>query len=92
MWHVSSRSAVATLQTAIHLLLTYLQPVMVDETPDLQDRGRDGLKTQTETVPPLTLSLSLSIPPYPFTSSTSLPFAIPTLSFPFPVSPPPYNG
>ena len=24
MWHVSSRSCVATLQTAIHLLLTYL--------------------------------------------------------------------
>ena len=24
MWHVSSRSGVATLQTAIHLLLTYL--------------------------------------------------------------------
>jgi len=26
MWHVSSRSGVATLQTAIHLLLTYLLP------------------------------------------------------------------
>ena len=25
MWHVSSRSDVATLRTAIHLLLTYLQ-------------------------------------------------------------------
>ena len=25
MWHVSSRSGVATLRTAIHLLLTYLQ-------------------------------------------------------------------
>ena len=25
MWHVSSRSCVATLRTAIHLLLTYLQ-------------------------------------------------------------------
>jgi len=24
MWHVSSRSCVATLRTAIHLLLTYL--------------------------------------------------------------------
>ena len=24
MWHVSSRSSVATLRTAIHLLLTYL--------------------------------------------------------------------
>jgi len=24
MWHVSSRSGVATLRTAIHLLLTYL--------------------------------------------------------------------
>jgi len=27
MWHVSSRSGVATLRTAIHLLLTYLLPV-----------------------------------------------------------------
>jgi len=26
MWHVSSRSGVATLRTAIHLLLTYLLP------------------------------------------------------------------
>ena len=26
MWHVSSRSGVATLRTAIHLLLTYLRP------------------------------------------------------------------
>ena len=26
MWHVSSRSGVATLRTAIHLLLTYLTP------------------------------------------------------------------
>ena len=29
MWHVSSRSGVATLQTAIHLLLTYLPQVHV---------------------------------------------------------------
>jgi len=28
MWHVSSRSVVATLHTAIHLLLTYLLPVL----------------------------------------------------------------
>ena len=27
MWHMSSRSGVATLRTAIHLLLTYLLPV-----------------------------------------------------------------
>ena len=27
MWHVSSRSGVATLRTAIHLLLTYLLTV-----------------------------------------------------------------
>jgi len=34
MWHVSSRSGVATLRTAIHLLLTYLpttQPVEEEE-------------------------------------------------------------
>ena len=29
MWHVSSRSSVATLRTAIHLLLTYLKPVWI---------------------------------------------------------------
>ena len=28
MWHVSSRSGVATLRTAIHLLLTYLSACM----------------------------------------------------------------
>jgi len=28
MWHVSSRSGVATLRTAIHLLLTYLPVVL----------------------------------------------------------------
>ena len=31
MWHVSSRSGVATLRTAIHLLLTYL--LHIDFTP-----------------------------------------------------------
>jgi len=31
MWHVSSRSSVATLQTAIHLLLTYLLTQVVLE-------------------------------------------------------------
>jgi len=30
MWHVSSRSGVATLRTAIHLLLTYLLWVRLD--------------------------------------------------------------
>ena len=29
MWHVSSRSGVATLRTAVHLLLTYLLSVAV---------------------------------------------------------------
>jgi len=29
MWHVSSRSGVATLQTAINLLLTYLHTRLV---------------------------------------------------------------
>jgi len=31
MWHVSSRSGVATLRTAIHLLLTYLRIDVVSE-------------------------------------------------------------
>ena len=34
MWHVSSRSGVATLRTAIHLLLTYL--LTYDKTYDTQ--------------------------------------------------------
>ena len=34
MWHVSSRSGVATLRTAIHLLLTYLLTVASCECPD----------------------------------------------------------
>jgi len=29
MWHVSSRSGVATLQTAIHLLLTYITALIL---------------------------------------------------------------
>jgi len=28
MWHVSSRSGVATLRTAVHLLLTYTQSTL----------------------------------------------------------------
>jgi len=32
MWHVSSRSGVATLRTAIHLLLTYLLTEHFGET------------------------------------------------------------
>ena len=32
VWHVSSRSGVATLRTAIHLLLTYLLPYLLTST------------------------------------------------------------
>jgi len=32
MWHVSSRSGVATLRTAIHLLLTYLLTYLLTAT------------------------------------------------------------
>ena len=32
MWHVSSRSSVATLRTAIHLLLTYCSRVAVEQS------------------------------------------------------------
>ena len=31
IWHVSSRSGVATLRTAIHLLLTYLHMLILSE-------------------------------------------------------------
>jgi len=34
MWHVSSCSGVATLRTAIHLLLTYLLPYLQHEGLD----------------------------------------------------------
>ena len=37
MWHVSSRSGVATLRTAIHLLLTYLLTYLL--CPDNYSRG-----------------------------------------------------
>ena len=41
MWHVSSRSGVATLRTAIHLLLTYRcsQPALVDASADPAFKG-----------------------------------------------------
>ena len=35
MWHVSSRSGLATLRTAIHLLLTYLLTMAVALCPPL---------------------------------------------------------
>ena len=35
MWHVSSRSGVATLRTAMHLLLTYLLTLQGHERCDL---------------------------------------------------------
>ena len=44
MWHVSSRSGVATLQTAIHLLLTYLLTYRVGA-----DRMADGTQ-ELETI------------------------------------------
>ena len=40
MWHVSSRSGVATLRTAIHLLLTYL-PKMASNERCLSVESRD---------------------------------------------------
>jgi len=56
MWHVSSRSGVATLRTAIHLLLTYLltylspvpPPPSLDAaaTPSLR-HWREGRKSLT---------------------------------------------
>ena len=38
IWHVSSRSGVATLRTAIHLLITYLSIDGTDRQTDGQDR------------------------------------------------------
>ena len=40
MWHVSSRSGVATLRTAIHLLLTYLLTYFLP--PNQQRHGTEG--------------------------------------------------
>jgi len=39
MWHVSSRSSVATLRTAIHLLLTYLSIDSIDRFQGLSRMG-----------------------------------------------------
>jgi len=41
MWHVSSRSGLATLRTAIHLLLTYLLSTDYDRV-ELTDAGKTG--------------------------------------------------
>ena len=48
MWHVSSRSGVATLRTAIHLLLTYLLTYLLSTLlhvtlPDLGAVFRGGM-------------------------------------------------
>jgi len=40
MWHVSSRSGVATLRTAIHLLLTYVAGMAAETLLDLMDPVR----------------------------------------------------
>ena len=42
MWHVSSRTGVATLRTAIHLLLTYLITYLLQiaQIRDMRDEGR----------------------------------------------------
>jgi len=37
MWHVSSRSGVATLQTAIRLLLSYLLPYLLTDCVRIRD-------------------------------------------------------
>jgi len=37
MWHVSSRSCVATMRTAIHLLLTYLLTLLLNDEESAQD-------------------------------------------------------
>ena len=37
MWHVSSCSGVATLQTAIHLLLSYLLPYLITDCVRIRD-------------------------------------------------------
>jgi len=60
MWHVSSRSGVATLRTAIHLLLTYLltylllRAVLRPCAAALLLLGaRHGTQQQTRHTPPL---------------------------------------
>ena len=40
MWHVSSRSGVATLRTAIHLLLTYLLTAQLLHSCSVEDKSR----------------------------------------------------
>ena len=52
MWHVSSRSGVATLQTAIHLLLTYRVGAdrMADGTQELETIVDTGVEPR-QTLP-----------------------------------------
>ena len=45
MWHVSSRSGVATLRTAIHLLLTYLRHVSTDLHDVQNETGEDAAES-----------------------------------------------
>jgi len=42
MWHVSSRSGVATLRTAIRLLLTYLERIDVADVIDSSELSNDA--------------------------------------------------
>ena len=62
MWHVSSRSGVATLRTAIHLLLTYLRKLCVPRSGDAEnarqvaekdgaDPGRRAMRARRPEVP-----------------------------------------
>ena len=56
MWHVSSRSAVATLRTAIHLLLTYLQQVGVQLPTSAVDATLLAFAAERRAAAPLLLT------------------------------------
>jgi len=65
MWHVSSRSGVATLRTAIHLLLTYLLTlVTLRLTGDHRQRRRVSVCAGATAPPHRCGSLALGVSAY----------------------------
>jgi len=60
MWHVSSRSGVATLRTAIHLLLTYLLTVFAAQECGQALFSRRRMATEGGVVAYISVTLSRS--------------------------------
>jgi len=63
MWHVSSRSGVATLLTDIHLLLTYLTPTLIlgGQLTPLPDPTTEALLSAMYIITIITVSVSSTV-------------------------------